>query len=72
MRSMQIEATGTTRCYVKGGLRSVLAHVSGVSEVHLDPTTGEVPASPLSALAIAAKWLLTVTATAKWYGMRVS
>lgn len=37
---MQIEATGTSKIYVKGSLRSVYAHVSGVSEVHLDPTTG--------------------------------
>lgn len=40
MRSMQIEATGTSKTYVKGSLRSVFASVSGVSEVHVDPTTG--------------------------------
>ena len=40
---MQVEATGTSKTYVKGSLRSVFAHVSGVSEVHVDPTAG-VPA----------------------------
>lgn len=43
MRSMQVEAAGTSKIYVKGSLRSVFAHVSGVSEVHVDATTG-VPA----------------------------
>lgn len=35
-----MEVTGTSKAYVKGSLRSIFAHVSGVSEVHVDGSSG--------------------------------
>lgn len=40
MRSVQIESAGTAKTYLKGGVRSVIAHLTGISEVHVDSSTG--------------------------------
>ena len=42
MRSVQIESAGTAKTYLKGGVRSVVAHLTGISEVHVHSLTGAV------------------------------
>ena len=42
MRSVQVEGSGTSKIYLRGGIRSVFAHLSMISEAHVDSSTGKL------------------------------